>query len=143
MGWEDSHLHVFERGDERYGHPNPEIDIEDDREKRLADLVATPGDRLDYEYDFGDSWRHVIVVEALTPGADVTPLCIDGAGRCPPEDVGGIPGYIGLRRVLATPSDPEHEHLRTWLALGDVRQFDADAFDLGDANAGVVAARVT
>jgi len=52
IGWEDSHLHVFERGDDRYGYPNPEIEIEDDREKTLGDLLAALGDRLDYEYDF-------------------------------------------------------------------------------------------
>jgi hypothetical protein len=146
MGWEDSHLHVFERGDERYGHPDPEIEIKDDREKTLGDLLAAEGDRLDYEYDFGDSWGHVIVLEASAAGDDATPRCIDGAGRCPPEDVGGIPGYDELRRVLADPRDAEHEHVLGWLGITDAHEFDAAAFDLERANAaiaGAVAARVT
>lgn len=146
MGWEDSHLHVFEHSDERYGHPNPEIEIKDDREKTLGDLLAAEGDRLDYEYDFGDSWAHVIVLEASAAGDDATPRCIDGAGRCPPEDVGGIPGYQELRRVLADPRDAEHENMLAWLDISDAREFDAAAFDLERVNAaiaGAVAARVT
>jgi hypothetical protein len=146
MGWEDSHLHVFERGDERYGHPNPEIEIADDREKTLGDLLAAVGDRVDYEYDFGDSWHHVIVLEASGAGDDATPRCIDGAGRCPPEDVGGVSGYQELRRVLAGPRDAEHEHVLAWLGISDAREFDAAEFDLERANAavvGAVAARVT
>jgi hypothetical protein len=146
MGWDDSHLHVFERGDERYGHPNLEIEIEDDREKTLGDLLAVVGDPLHYEYDFGDSWRHVIVLEASAAGDDPAPRCIDGAGRCPPEDVGGISGYEELRRVLAVPRDAEHEHTLEWLGISDALEFDAAAFDLERANAaiaGAVAARVT
>lgn len=146
MGWEDSHLLVFARGDERYGHPDPEIEIADEREKTLGDLLAAVGDRLDYEYDFGDSWRHVIVLEASAAGDDATPQCIDGAGRCPPEDVGGIPGYEELRRVLVDPHDAEHEHMLAWLGIADAREFDAAAFDLDRANAaisGAVATRVT
>jgi hypothetical protein len=95
------------------------------------------GDRLDHEYDFGDSWRHVIVVEASAAGDDATPRCIDGAGRCPPEDVGGISGYEELRRVLADPRNAEHEHMLGWLGISDAREFDAAAFDLERANAAI------
>jgi hypothetical protein len=146
MGWDDSHLHVFERGDERYGHPDPELEIEDDREKTLGDLLAAVGDRLDYEYDFGDGWRHAIVLEARAASDDAAPRCIDGAGRCPPEDVGGIFGYAELRRVLDDPRDPEHEHMLGWLGIANAREFDAAAFDLERANAalaGAVGTRVT
>ena len=58
MGWQDSHLHVFEHGSDRYGFPEPDLDISDDREVTLGALLVHPGDRLAYEYDFGDSWEH-------------------------------------------------------------------------------------
>ena len=101
MGWQDSHLHVFEHGSDRYGFPEPDLDISDDREVTLGALLVHPGDRLAYEYDFGDSWEHEIVLEAVEQGGHDGPRCLDGAGRCPPEDVGGTPGYEDLRRVLA------------------------------------------
>lgn len=65
MGWQDSHLHVFEHGSDRYGFPNPDLDIRADREVTLGALLVHPGDRLGYEYDFGDSWQHGIVLEAV------------------------------------------------------------------------------
>lgn len=145
MGWEDSHLHVFECKDKGYGHPDPELEIDDHRKVTLGDLLVTAGDQMGYEYDFGDSWRHVVVCEASAAGDDATPRCIDGAGRCPPEDVGGIRGYQDLRRVLADPGDAEHAHTLAWLGISDAREFDAAAFDLERANAtiaGAVGARV-
>jgi len=57
MGWQDSHLHVFEHGADRYGFPNPDLDIRDDRAVTLGALLVHPGDWLGYEYDFGDSWQ--------------------------------------------------------------------------------------
>jgi hypothetical protein len=147
MGWQDSHLHVFERGTDRYGYADPDLDIQDERKLRLADVLVHEGDRLDYEYDFGDSWRHHIVLEAIETSDpdDGYPRCTDGAGRCPPEDVGGVPGYTDLKRLLADPDDDEHTEMLEWMGLTDARAFDAAAFDLDRANAAmasVSAARV-
>jgi hypothetical protein len=146
MGWQDSHLHVFERGSDRYGYADPELEIQDERKMTLGDLLVEEGDRLDYEYDFGDGWRHAIVVDAIETGDpdDAYPRCTDGEGRCPPEDVGGIPGYEHLRRVIADPDDAEHTEMLQWLCLEDAREFDAAAFELDRANAamaGVLTAR--
>jgi hypothetical protein len=136
MGWQDSHLHVFERGSDRYGFPDLDLDIRDDREVTLGALLAQPGDRLRYEYDFGDSWEHEIVLEAVEQ-ADHDPSCTDGAGRCPPEDVGGIPGYEDLRRVLATPDDEGHGEALEWLGIGRASDFDPLAFSAEHANVAI------
>ncbi len=72
----------------------------------------------------------------------VAPAAPDGAQ---PEDVGGIPGYEDLRRVLADPGHDEHAEMLEWMGLDDARHFDAAAFDLDRANeavAGVLAGRV-
>lgn len=142
MGWQNSHLHMFERGSDqhgsdRYGFPNPDLDIRDDREVTLGALLVHPGDRLDYEYDFGDSWQHAIVLEAVEQGDHDGPRCTDGASRCPPEDVGGIPGYEDLRRVLTDPEEDRHTDMLEWLGLEHARDFDATAFSLERANAAI------
>ncbi|BAM86881.1 conserved hypothetical protein [Bradyrhizobium oligotrophicum S58] len=42
------------------------------------------------------------------------PLLLEAAGRCPPEDVGGPPGYAEYLDAIGDSSHPEHEHMRLW-----------------------------
>lgn len=139
FGWWNCHLHEFDVGDERYGVPDPDYDPAydfgpptiDERQVRL-DSVAGEGSTLDYTYDFGDNWRHEIVVEKVLPageGEPVTvPACVDGRWACPPEDCGGTWGYEELLAILGDPSHPEHAERQEWLG----RPFDPEAFDPDD-----------
>lgn len=54
------------------------------------------------------------------------PLCIDGDNACPPEDVGGPPGYADFLKAVAEPGHPEYEQYLT----GCGGQFDPATFDL-------------
>jgi len=133
FGWWDYHLHEFEIGGTRYGAPDPDgddwgISIIDESGVRL-DSVAEAGSRISYTYDFGDNWRHDVVVEKVLP-ADATmtmtlPACVDGRRACPPEDCGGTGGFARLLEVLADPRHPEHGERREWIG----RPFDPAAFD--------------
>ncbi len=118
MLFEDYHLFQFEIGDHRYGYPDPEWgdDMHDARNTRLGAILARGETRFTYTYDFGDDWRHNIVVEevvAADPMVDY-PRFTEGARRAPPEDVGGLPGFEEFLRVMAAPADPEHNHIMTW-----------------------------
>ncbi len=130
FSWIDDHLHQFERGRERWGVPSS-ADFEavsDERRVRLGVLLRRAGDHLDYEYDFGDSWRHRITVEAVVapePGV-AYPRCTAGRRAAPPEDCGGPFAYPGLLATLADPEHEGHDELLEW--LGD--PFDPEAFDL-------------
>lgn len=42
------------------------------------------------------------------------PLLLEAAGRCPPEDVGGAPGYAEHFDAISDAAHPEHEHVRLW-----------------------------
>jgi len=120
MGWTDSHLHRFEMGPQRDRVVDPfrtDFDDEEDdedglheRDVRLDQVVATAGDRLFYEYDFGDSWDHTVKVEEVAPYDDgPRASLIDGRRACPPEDCGGIPGLEEILTALAGHHpDPEH-----------------------------------
>lgn len=80
------------------------------------DLRRGCGTVATYAYDFGDDWHHVVLHEGFEPirkGATY-PVCVAGAGRCPPEDCGGISGYEELLRVLADPSDEGHKAMLDW-----------------------------
>ena len=57
---------------------------------------------------------------------------IGSTRACPPEDVGGPPGYEALLNTLCNdPNSEEAEHYRNWVGSG----FDAEQFDLHAANA--------
>jgi hypothetical protein len=135
MGWSDAHLHAFRVGDREYGVPDPDwepdIRLRDDRRVRLNALVKV-GDTFGYEYDFGDSWDHVIKVEAFTAREPRVryPRVVAGARACPPEDVGGVWGYADLLAILADPDDPERADRIAWLG----GEFDPEAFDLVEVN---------
>jgi hypothetical protein len=130
FGWWNSHLHEFEIGESRYGAPDPDEDwgppTNDESRVRL-DSVASEGSRLEYVYDFGDWWRHKIVVENVRPADPTTnvPACVDGRRSCPPEDCGGTWGYRELVEILADPAHPEHEERQEWIG----EPFDPEAFD--------------
>ena len=142
MGWTDSHLHQFFAGSgfarTCYGTPDPEFadkGSETLNEKRytVADLAPAPRRKFSYEYDFGDSWEHEVVLEKLLPpdSAFKHPTCLAGANACPPEDCGGVWGYSNLLKILADPKHPEHEEMREWLG----GEFDPSTFDLNGVNA--------
>src|SRR2546428_5012640 len=72
MGWTDSHLHQFHAGKTRYAIPNPEFsamseDSMNEKRHTVADLAPAAKNKFVYEYDFGDSWYHEIVVEKVLP----------------------------------------------------------------------------
>ena len=133
MGWTDSHLHQFIVGRTTYGVPDPEFrdDIENEKNVKLEQF-ATQGDRLIYEYDFGDGWEHELHIEAIAPPERGVryPRCLAGKRACPPEDCGGPPGYENLLQALADPTHEAHNDMKEWLG----RPFDPEAFDLNDVN---------
>ncbi len=136
MGWTDSHLHYFEAGGVTYGLPDPDVDydldVKDSRRVRLAKVAPEEKAKMVYEYDFGDSWMHDILVEKiLPPDPDVRlPICLKGRRACPPEDCGGPWGYVRFLEIIHDPEDPEYEEMREWYG-GD---FDAEAFDAAEIN---------
>ena len=138
FGWTDSHLHQFDIGGLTYGAPEFDQDGWSDRQTfeasgvRLADF-ATPYDApvvIQYEYDFGDCWTHVIEFTAKPREAGIKyPRCIAGCRAGPPEDVGGTSGYAEFLEAWRDPLDEQHRDMRRWAG----RKFDPERFDL-DAN---------
>jgi len=139
MGWQNCHLHQFLVDGVTYGPVMrddfgfaSDMQMEDESQVPVSQLLAKrrKGFRLKYEYDFGDSWEHEIVFEGGSPIEPGTkyPLCSGGARACPPEDVGGIPGFY---EFLAAMADPENEQQDEFMEWAD--GFDPNAFDPGEA----------
>ncbi|WP_228489899.1 plasmid pRiA4b ORF-3 family protein, partial [Pseudomonas aeruginosa] len=109
-------------------------DALDDRKIKLR-RVLKDSDRLRYLYDFGDSWQHVIAVEAIEPCDFSGTWCklLDGARACPPEDVGGVPGYQHFLQNIQLPDSDEGRNALEWAG----GSFDAELFDRRAAAAAV------
>jgi len=121
MDWEDYHLHDFVIGRRRYSVPDPDDDmyerkVLDEKLARLNEVVPRVGSHFEYLYDFGDSWHHDVLLEAiLMPQPNVHyPRCVAGERRTPPEDVGGTLGYEDYLAAIADPANSEHESMLLW-----------------------------
>jgi hypothetical protein len=138
MGWEDCHLHEFRVGRQRFGVPDPDARLmggdgpTNERKVRLFDVLGRPGAKMEYTYDFGDSWEHIIVLEKVVmpePGLSY-PVCTAGKRHGPPEDCGGIGGYYNLLEALSDPDNDEYQELLEWIG----GSFDPEAFSVENVN---------
>lgn len=134
MGWKNAHLYDFRVGDYVIGYIDSDApeDLADANKVTIDTLITKAGMRLNYTYDFGDGWNHVVEVEEILQGQPTSqfPVCLDGKRNCPPEDCGGIPGYHHLLEVLKDKSHPEFPEMKRWVGRG----YDPEKFDLEKVN---------
>lgn len=138
FGWGSYHLYEFEMPT----HSNHAIRLvaddealiyaQDDETLQLAAKIKIYdfADCTDfsYTYDLGDDWPHTIKVNRMIENFDKNPpVCVIGEGDAPPEDVGGIDGYLNFVDAMSNPDHPEHESMKTW-ASGQwwYKAFDID-----------------
>lgn len=106
-----------EEGDEG----TPETDA------RLDQVLREPGETVIYEYDFGDGWTHTLILEQVGPLPDPATGEPSATGACPPEEVGGTPGYQEVADWVRGGEDPRHrfgngltpQEMRAWLPTSD------------------------
>jgi len=96
MGWDGIHLFQFDIRAVFYGSwelhsSNPDVP--------LSDFGLRRNDRFLYLYDMGSFWQHEVRVEALLNENPkrTYPICTGGSGACPPEDCGGVEGFLARR----------------------------------------------
>ncbi len=130
MGWTDTHLYEFRAGGVGWGVPDPDGFYEGPlpaSKTSLLDVIEDVGTKtIHYIYDFGDNWHHVIKVEKIDDvmsGTDY-PRLVRAIGACPPEDVGGFPGYADFVEAMADPTHEAHAEMVEW---------HGPDFDAGDA----------
>ena len=135
MGWTNSHMHHFRIDGTLYGDPRllsetfGELNYADSTRTMLGDILPEGGgrSRFEYEYDFGDGWLHEVLFEdrlRAEPGKRY-PVCLEGERACPPEDVGGVWGYMDFLAAVADPEHEQHEEMQEWIG----RKFDPEAFN--------------
>ncbi len=135
MGWGDYHLHQFLAGRMSYqpGYDEdsfPGCEFENYDGVLVSHLLRQERDKIVYEYDFGDSWEHVVQLEKILKpeNGKTIPVCIKGKRACPPEDCGGIWGYTAIL-------DEDDSFLEKEVVQSYRKEIgDPEAFDLNAAN---------
>ncbi|WP_327129586.1 plasmid pRiA4b ORF-3 family protein [Streptomyces sp. NBC_01727] len=139
FGWHDSHLHAFtEPGSGRQfvdlDSPldrDPGRDV-DEESASVAEVLPYESGRLEYTYDFGDDWRHQIILEKTLPASvgDRRVHCTGGRRAMPyAEDIGGV---WGLQAVIDAVADRTASAPEPWTDLVETLReegFDPAGFD--------------
>ncbi|MBD8034852.1 plasmid pRiA4b ORF-3 family protein [Solibacillus merdavium] len=138
--WQNYHLHEFTV--KRANNKPLKIVLDDDPETleftafdneeivqerfvSLRDVFSKHSDVL-YQYDFGDSWMHIITLEKKVQAHSLQVVFLEGNGERPPEDVGGEYGFNEYLRILGDATDPEHEDMKIWAASQKERIFTVE-----------------
>lgn len=134
MGWDNSHLFNFEdQLGNTYSVPNPwgELDDEDGSEVPISQVLPVEKSKLLYVYDFGDYWRHEITLEKIVDKDPKLsyPRCVKGKRACPPEDCGGIYGYMEVLEARQNQKEKVFAELNEWY-----NGYDPEAFDIEKIN---------
>ena len=140
--WQDYHLYEFVVCERVYCVPTDEDEFYDRKVYkasaiRLRTLVERGVDRFLYVYDFGDDWRHNVFVEEVRDGDRDTeyPSLVNGARRCPPEDVGETDGFVEFLEAVLD-RDPRRARPDDGVVRRPVRpgghRGESDPADTGD-----------
>lgn len=135
MGWENRHLYYFDDGEDKITQIDflEEEDFMEDEDVILSSIMRKEGDKIIYVYDFGDDWTHRILLEKIHDAKSLEvsiPHCLGGARACPPEDVGGLPGYLEFIKIISNPRLPEYEEKIDWYG----GEYDPEDFELEFVN---------
>ncbi|MGC0363071.1 hypothetical protein ABH922_001055 [Rhodococcus sp. 27YEA15] len=98
---------------------------------RLEDVLSTPGDELFHLYGRLANWRHTITLELPSDSfVHRLPICVAGAGACPPENCPGPGEFEQLLGVLASARLRSAQWTLEWIDT----TFDPTRFSIREAN---------
>ncbi len=123
MGWEGIHLFMFDKGAVHYG--SMELGVLP-ANVSLQSLGLRENEKFNYFYDLNVNWRHELRVECIDVAGDgkALPSCIGGANICPPEDCGGVKGYLARR--------DEAHGFDAFMDMGTITEFLRHVLEEGD-----------
>ena len=91
---------------------------------KISEYIPAP---MIYNYDYGDYWQHSIKVEEIIDNYNKNfPVCLEGNGKTPPEDVGGEGGFERFLEIINNEDHPEYQRMINWGESQGYSEFDID-----------------
>lgn len=123
--WDKCHLHDFTFVEGVTDQPVVRLVMSEEDRSYDDNAVVETGHRLSeyfpeyreliYAYDMGDNWEHRIeLVREIDSYHEESPYLLEAIGQAPPEDVGGVPGFVEFHDIMLDPKHPEYEQMREW-----------------------------
>lgn len=115
-----------------YGHIAKYIEIKPMLSNNVKiDKYIMKYDSIEYVYDFGDYWKHDVILERVFEDYKGNcPICIEGTGACPPEDIGGIVEYEKFLEIINDKNHSDYDRLIDWAENSSYREI----FNISDIN---------
>lgn len=122
--WKNHHLYDFAMFDDsgalvtRLVPDEESLSYDDDAilmdEHRLSEYFPRHK-RILYTYDMGDSWEHEMeLIRVIDEHTEDSPYLLEAIGQTPPEDVGGVGGFIEFREIMLNPDRSEYAETKEW-----------------------------
>ena len=110
-------------------------DAKDATKALLKNTINQIGERLHFNYDFGDNWEIDITLLEVSTDTETSnsefPRVLEGSGFGIIEDCGGVPGLEDIASAYKKKSGRAYREYCEWLEMPDL---DMDSFDLDDMN---------
>lgn len=134
FGWMDYHLYEFVL-------PNHALSLVSKQHEDMSEMqgamnfkyaneatleeVITSEDMITYIYDFGDDWKHTIIVGEVVVQDEDYPVLLTWQEDNACENAGGISGYYEKCEIMKNHNHPEHEWIKEWMRMEHV-EFDPE-----------------
>ncbi len=138
FGWKNYHLYDFVVFDNEMSEPCARLVPDEESLDYDENAVLMDGHRLSeyfprhkrilYTYDMGDNWEHQIeLIRVIDEHSEDSPYLLEANGQTPPEDVGGVGGFIDFREIMLNPDHPEYAETKEWAGYWspELREWEA------------------
>ncbi|MEA4831532.1 MAG: plasmid pRiA4b ORF-3 family protein [Oscillospiraceae bacterium] len=125
FNWENYHLYDFTIFDDSENKSSVRLVPSEDDLEYDENTLLMKGHLLSeflprcksmrYTYDMGDNWEHEIeLVRVIDEYDKESPYLLEANGQTPPEDVGGVEGFVNFREIMLNPDHPEYKEMKEW-----------------------------
>ena len=81
-----------------------------------------------YNYDYGDDWfHHIELTDVIDDYSGDLPQLLLGTGDAPPEDVGGVGGFVDFLNIISDQKNEDYENMMEWAQSQWWKLFDFES----------------
>lgn len=129
FSWKNYHLYDFAVYDNKSSEPCAHL-VPDEESLDFDDLAVLMTEHtlseylpkynyIVYTYDMGDNWEHKIeLIRVIDEHHEESPYMLEALGQAPPEDVGGVGGFIDFREIILNPYHPDYAKRKNGRGIG-------------------------